>query len=131
MEGRGRPSERHEKENCDGVEAFLEEPTGENSNHESAMRGLCEFHYLLFIFRGPHDPHQAPALHKPALPIQHFLPHFTRLFIKFPNANHDPISHPRPSRLIVCIHVHASWIPPFQMCLFPACYLCVHAKQPY
>ncbi len=24
-----RPSERHEKEDCDGVEAFLEEPTGE------------------------------------------------------------------------------------------------------
>jgi hypothetical protein len=25
---RERPSERHEKENCDGAEAFLEEPNG-------------------------------------------------------------------------------------------------------
>lgn len=56
MEGREkRPSERHEKENCDGVEAFLEEPRGENSNHESAMRGLCEFlkySFIYFLFLG-------------------------------------------------------------------------------
>jgi hypothetical protein len=32
----GTERRRGEKENCDGVEAFLEAPTGENSNHESA-----------------------------------------------------------------------------------------------
>jgi hypothetical protein len=40
MEGREkRPSERHEKENCDGVEAFLEEPRGEQQPRVE----LCEF----------------------------------------------------------------------------------------
>jgi hypothetical protein len=38
--GQKRPNERHEKrETCDGVEAFLDEPTGgEDSNHENDKR---------------------------------------------------------------------------------------------